>query len=54
MYKLYQKHLYSKYGYYYVVFDCCWSGPSQKIYNIQIEVAFKWLSEVISEISFTK
>ena len=30
MYKLYEKHLYSKYGYCYVVFDCCESGPSTK------------------------
>ena len=30
MYKLYEKHLRSKYGYCCVVFDCCGSGPSAK------------------------
>ena len=30
MYKLYEKHLYSKYGYCYVVSDCCGSGRSTK------------------------
>ena len=30
MYKLCEKDLYSKYGYCYVVFDCCGSGPSTK------------------------
>ena len=28
--KLYEKHLYSKYRYCYVVFDCCGSGPFTK------------------------
>ena len=36
-YKLYEKHLYSKYGYCYVVFDCYRNGPSAK--DMQIEVA---------------
>ena len=30
MYKLYEKHLYSKYGYCYVVFDYCENGPCTK------------------------
>ena len=30
MYKLCEKDLYSKYGYCYVVFDCCGSCPSTK------------------------
>ena len=30
MYKLYEKHLYSKYGYCYVVFGWCGSDPSTK------------------------
>ena len=30
MYKLYEKYLYSKHGYCYVVFDCRGSGPSTK------------------------
>ena len=30
MYKSCEKHLYSKYGYCYIVFDCCESGPSTK------------------------
>ena len=30
MYKLCEKDLYSKYGYCYIVFDCCGSGPSTK------------------------
>ena len=30
IYKLYEKHLYSKYGYCYVVFDCYGNGPSSK------------------------
>ena len=29
-YKLYEKHLYSKFGYYYVAFDCYGHGPSVK------------------------
>ena len=28
MYKLYEKHLYSKYGYCYIVLDCCGGSPS--------------------------
>ena len=30
MYTLYEKHLYSKYGYCYGVFDCCRTAPSTK------------------------
>ena len=30
MYKLYEKHLYSKYGYCSVVFDYCENGPCTK------------------------
>ena len=30
MYKLYENHLYSKYGYCYVVFDYCENGPCTK------------------------
>ena len=30
IYKLYKKHLYSKFGYCYVLFDCYGNGPSTK------------------------
>ena len=30
IYKLYEKHLYRKYGYCYVLFDCYGNGPSTK------------------------
>ena len=30
IYKLHEKHLHSKYGYCYVLFDCYGNGPSTK------------------------
>ena len=48
MYKLFEKHLYSKYGYCYVVFDCCENGPSTK--DIQHKNRSK---KVFLDITFT-
>ena len=48
MYKLYEKHLYSKHGYCYVVFDCCGSGlPTKDIQHLNRS------GKVLPDITFT-